>query len=299
MANKVTDAMACHMVNLYLNGMNCQAVADAVGVSTMCAHKHISKAGVIRPLGSANARAGRERRARMAQSVVAAFKDGTSVLRIAGAMGVSRATVAAILRDGGLTPRDGSEASILRFQNTTPDERKLISAAANAARRGAPASDMEMARKAAWKEASLIKVGEGEAEMSNILAAAGFNPEPQRAIGRYNIDVLCGDVAVEIHSQNGFPHATPATRKRIEYLFDCGLNVIYVMAFSVNPRRFVDYSETASNDVIAFVQRTQSDPTFRRQYRVIRSSGEVVATAGNDLDNVTVKPMPRRRPHTS
>jgi hypothetical protein len=69
-------------------------------------------------------------------ALLARYDAGESVLSLARALGVSRLVVTRRLEENGVTPRSGSEANRLRFARATPEERKAIASAAQAALRG-------------------------------------------------------------------------------------------------------------------------------------------------------------------
>lgn len=280
-------------IRLYETGSTTTELQERFGAGI---YFHLRKAGVLRSQCDARRLAGRQRRDAIRSDVVNRFDAGQSVKAIAVALNIQRSTVSLCLADAGISPRNRSEAMLQRMANTPPDERERLTRRAHDAVRGMKRTPEEMAQRAVTKQATGSKIGRGERELAEMLKARGVHAHMQYAFGPYNIDIMCGLIAVEVHSQVGYPHAKPAVRKRIEYLLDAGLNVVYVLCARQSRGRHVLTAPdaAAADDIAAFFQRTQSDPTVRRQYRVIRRTGELVATCCGDLDKIALVPVPRR-----
>ena len=67
-----------------------------------------------------------------------------------------------------------------------------------------------------------------EVQLTGMLQQRGVECKPQFPVGKYNIDIACGSVAVEVHRHSGQPHRRPILRERIEYLINNGWSVMYV-----------------------------------------------------------------------
>jgi very-short-patch-repair endonuclease len=120
-----------------------------------------------------------------------------------------------------------------------------------------------------------------EGALLALLRDRGFDPLPQRAVGSYNLDIAVLPVAVEVLGSDwhNSPRKRIHLRKRTEYLLDHGWNVIYVIL-----RRSGHPSRQVTDQVVAFIERSRSDPSFHGEYRVIGSQGQASAAFGLDLD---------------
>jgi hypothetical protein len=117
-------------------------------------------------------------------------------------------------------------------------------------------------------------------ELISELKNRGFNSIQQKAFKRYNFDIAIGNVAVEIHVATTQPNSTINNFSKLTEVTNCGWNIYYIW---INPRKKV-FSDVIYNDLIRFINFSQSDPTFIGHYRVIRGSGELYSSTCNYSD---------------
>lgn len=219
--------------------------------------------------------------------------SGDSVLKMARELGTSRPTIVRKLAALGLETRSASEANLLRFARATPTERRAISSAANASRRGVvdfsprnPGRDSAMINTALRKSR---KVGRGEAELSDLLVRRGLPVEVQVPISGYNLDIAVRPVAVEVWWGEGYPVRHGRQARRAVDLANLGWSVMWVWLSKRSPT-----SRTA-DAIVAFLEETSGNPLpVGPQYRVIRSDGEIVAGGKLDPDHLTLVPPTER-----
>ena len=84
----------------------------------------------------------------------------------------ARDFVKRLIIERGITPRNGSQANIIRFQNSTPEERKQITAAANIAKRGKTEPEEQRIKFAIAQSKKLTghHIGIGENEFAEYLS---------------------------------------------------------------------------------------------------------------------------------
>lgn len=199
---------------------------------------------------------------------------GKSIKQLAVDNGVSRQVIYRIFRENAVPVRNRSEAMFTRMANTTFEERQRLAFAANEAKRGL-ANTPEMLEKRA--KAGKRFIGKFEQEFIDAISSAGIPTVPQEPFMSYNLDIGCGDIAVEIHTQT----ASPLTPKYLTKLMNCvnsGKSMIYVW---IDPRRDV-LLPTCYENVIAIIQEFYSNPPVRSKYWVIRGTGELYATGSFD-----------------
>lgn len=209
-------------------------------------------------------------------NLINAYNAGKSVKALAQDLNVSRTVVINRLKNAGITPRNRSDSMFLRMSQTSPEERKRLVLAANTAKRGKP-NTAEMLHKRAL--AGKRHIGRFEQEFIDALTDAGVPVIPQEPFLSYNLDIGCGDVAVEIHIQV----CSPLSNAFITKLMKCvkaGKNMIYVWIKSKNPT----VTSECYKNVIALVQSVRSNPPSQSKYWVIRSTGELYASGGFDGD---------------
>lgn len=151
-----------------------------------------------------------------------------SVIEISRRLNISRASIVRRLNNIGVTQRSRSEAEILKWSTFNLDRRRQQVAGANAAmRKSDPTRRLILSSKT--KSQSMSKVGIGEAEVYAALKVAGFSPILQYSMHVYNVDILCGAVAVEVHNTSSFPYNIARLQKRLMYFSNSGFNSYYIM----------------------------------------------------------------------
>jgi len=217
-----------------------------------------------------------------AEDVVARYVAGESEKALAAAYGVQRGTIRRYLLNAAVQPRGRSESMFVRMANTSPDERKRNALAAHNAVRGRSRSIEERCKGALTRQMRASHVSPYETALRSYLADLGIECIPQQAVGPYNLDLGAEPVAVEVFGGGWHAYGSHAVRapKRLNYLFDAGWNVIVV---AVDPNR-APLTDGAAHEVAAFIEQSRRDPSFRRQYRVIRGNGQSSAAFGLDLD---------------
>ena len=202
------------------------------------------------------------------------YLGGKSIKQLAIDNGVSRQVIYRIFRENDVPVRNRSEAMFTRMANTTFEERQRLAFAANEAKRGL-ANTPEMLEKRA--KAGKRFIGKFEQEFINAISSAGIHNIPQEPFMSYNLDIGCGNIAVEIHTQTG----SPLTPKFLPKLMNCvnsGKSMIYVW---INPRKDIVLPECYEN-VVSIIQQFRSNPPVRSKYWVIRGTGELYATGSFD-----------------
>lgn len=206
--------------------------------------------------------------------LIAKYLQGFSVKALSEFFNISRTAIIPRLRRAGIRPRNRSEAMYLRMAQTTSEEKARLAEKAHDAVRGKPKSFKAAAKQAKKKQLTHSQVGKGEYLLASWLEERGLSPVLQEAVGKYNIDISCCPVAVELLVNASNPFARATDRKKIEYLTNRNWTVIYVW---VTKRHFL--SEEAAEYIVSLFERTHSDPTLRGSYWVIRGSGELYATS--------------------
>lgn len=214
-----------------------------------------------------------------ANNLIEAYKSGQSIKQLSIVNNVSRNVIYRILRENNIATRNRSEAMFNRMAQTSFAEKQHIALAANIARRTIPTSDVENIRKALAAEKLLYKAGEGEKEIFDFLSEKGYNPVWQKAFKSYNFDIAVGNVAVEISVCTSNPLKLAHNLKKVVECTKFGWNFIFVWC---KPHKVI-FSDAAYNDIIAYIERSNSDKSFIGQYRVIRCNGEFYTAGGFDV----------------
>ena len=209
--------------------------------------------------------------------IVNEYLAGKSVKAISEELHIARHAIGLRLKNRGITPRNRSESMYNRMNQTPPEERKRLAEAANKAKRGKP-NTPEMLHRRALAHKRFI--GVFEQEFIDAISAAGIPVTPQLPFLSYNLDICCGNIAVEIDTQGGIPTHKPHTMKRIVECLHAGMNMLYVAI----PAKATTIPDACYEKVISIVQECRRNPPARCQYWVVRSTGELYATGSFDFD---------------
>jgi hypothetical protein len=206
--------------------------------------------------------------------IVSEYLSGKSVKALAGELHVARHAIALRLKNSGITPRNRSESMYNRMAQTPPEERQRLAEAAHEAKRGYTNSPETRHKMALCKNK---RSGAYESEFIAALENAGIPVVPQEPFLAYNLDIGCGDIAVEIHTQT----ANPLTSNFIKKLMECvnaGKNMVYVWITPHNPV----VTDACYQQVVSIVKAFRADPPARSKYWVVRRTGEIYASGSFD-----------------
>lgn len=198
------------------------------------------------------------------------YNSGVSELQLAKRFGVDRGSIRPRLLRAGVTIRGCGEALRLRMSKLSKKQRAAITKAANEKSRGSKTSEQVMIARAKTHEKSLGYIGKGESEIFNWLTERGHKCTKQKAVNRYNIDMVVGRVAVEIVISTNNPLNLPHNRRKIEYLTKNGWAVIFIRV-----RDFRHIIEAHADYVSAFINSVRRNPSLLGEYRVIGRHCEV------------------------
>ena len=199
--------------------------------------------------------------------IISEYISGKSVKALAADIGHSRQVVYRVLRNAGITPRNRSESMYVRMANTTKEERQRLVSAAHEAKRGYVNSPETRHKMALAKNK---RIGVFESDFIDVLNKSGIETTPQLPFLAYNLDIGCGNVAVEIEVGHGNLFRSPKILKRIMECMEGGMNMIYIAI----PNKSCTISDACYQKVITLVKQCHRYPSRRRQYWMIRSTGE-------------------------
>lgn len=228
--------------------------------------------------------------------LVQAYLDGESELAMSRRLGVSRPVVQRFLDSQGVQRRGRSESMVTRMARATPDQRRAWAAAANTARRQPLPEDRPrtgQGEKAARSGAESCSrtVGNGEAELCDLLIGRGLDVTSQTPVGGYNVDLTIGTVAVEVWWGQSYPLRLGRNRnaRKTVDLGYLGWSTIWVWLSRQTP------DHLTADAVVAFLDECGGDPpTVAPQYRVVRRDGEIVAGGEAQTDPGALVPPSHR-----
>lgn len=267
------------LIRRYAAGESHNAIAETLGVSGETIRDRLTRAGVRMRSKSEAPRP--ERVAVDSVAIVSRYLAGESEKALAAAFGISRSAIRMRLRKAGVEPRGRSAAMYQRMANTSPEERRRIASASHDAARGSRRTEESLIERAASIEGrTTVNVSPAELALADDLRSRGLSVVHQKAIGKYNVDLATGTVAVEV--LGGSWHRAKRHGERLRYILDAGWDVIYVW---VDVRRW-PLGPDAAQCVVEHCEFRDRNPSAGRCYRVIRGSGEFVAEGSADRDDI-------------
>jgi hypothetical protein len=265
-----------HAVQLYLGAKPVKEIPPASGVSLTILYRELARRGIPSPSLPAN--------------VIAAYVAGESEFSISQRLGIARNVIRRVLERHGVHVRSSSEAGLVRASKMDPESRQAQSAAAHDAVRGTSPSPAMLVERAHRREVKGRFHSEAEATMFGWLTERGLEPIPQKAIGKYSVDLAVHPIAVEILG-GGWHAYKPMYSIRTPYILNVGWHLAFVWDFEGRSA----LTEHAADSVVAFLDEVRRHPPTVGQYRVIAGDGELLATGGADDREFALKPPPRGR----
>ena len=208
-------------------------------------------------------------------NLVSRYNAGESILALHNAAGLHRGGITKCLRTAGVKFRTMSEAQTLKNARLTPAQRQAFSKAAHDAIRGVRQSEEHRCKIARTVESRANPIGM-EKICIDLLREKGISCAPQKAIGRFNVDIALTEfrIAVEIFGGHWHASGTHATRfrRRHEYILDAGWLPIYVWISKNYPLQVgaIDY-------IVTLTKTLDFDEALWRHEHMIRGDGKPCA----------------------
>lgn len=200
------------------------------------------------------------------------YLSGESEKALAVAFGVSRPVIRRRLLEHGIKPRNRSEGMFARMARTSPEDRSRLAEAAHAAVRGKRRTWDELLLRAKTREKTGQYVVKTEMILMNWFQARGATCTPQKAVGRYNVDIALYEppIAVEVRYSRWPGCSRPKNHiQRTVDLLNAGWHVLYVLIDREHP-----LLEATADEIVSWAKGLRGLPSFPSQYRVIRGDGE-------------------------
>lgn len=282
----------------YVSGEAAQKCAPRFGVDGKRLTIMLRERGLLRSIEDryriAGAKNGSIRHAAIGlpdEEISRRYLDGDSELALSVAYSVTRAAIATSLRITGTPRRTFTDAMHLRSSSTPLHPRKIVFQDHPGPYVNTWEQRCEAAQK--WESAATAgryaRASDSEIKLATWIEDQGLKPVRQQAVGPYNIDIGAYPVAVEVWG--GAFHFSRDHSERFRYLFDRGWHIIIIVY--VDSQRS-QLGPKAAEYIVSLAQSTRSDPSFRREYRVIWGNGEIFASSSSNDHEIT-RIVPRKR----
>ena len=214
MPRKFTAAQIDYAESLVRNGELVKDAAAAIRISPDVLSKKLRDRGIDTSAGK-RGRPAHNRITSDFTDAIKAYISGESILSVSKRIGVSRVAFATRLSEAGVYIRSGSEANIIRMQRLSFDERRALSSSARVAHMLSIQSN-----------AAHHSIGPGEIEISEAIESLGYSVSRQFSFNGGNIDLVVGDVAVEIKQNSGA--CFRAFTEREKQIVESGMRYIFI-----------------------------------------------------------------------
>jgi len=221
------------------------------------------------------------------------YQSGETKKDIARSLGVHDATIQRRLEQFGVeVAKNYSEAMKTRWKRLDQAGRYALVEAAHEATRGKKHSFNQLCRRALGVQHHCPNVSEAEKTVAKWLAGQGISIIPQQAVGPYNADLGAFPVAVEVFGGHWHASGRHAARmpKRTRYFFNEGWNVYIIWVNALHHPLLPQVTD----DLVAFVQKSRSNPSFRGQYRVVWGNGQFISAGCSNDNDLSLVPSAER-----
>lgn len=275
-----------NFINRYLAGESANKLSEEIGVSRATLIRRMKSAGTAIRAGKAALAIWNSHRKDIVLNLpgfAESYRLGETLQSLCLAYNVGRRVAERYLIEHGITPRNRSEAAAVRWRNMDNDGRRALIEPANNAKRGKPAGHISLERRAITMERTLQLASRTDLLFAWWLVMRGISVTPQKAVGRYNIDIAVQEsrIAVEVggdwHVTDFFKSRRTIPSKRRQFLFDEGWRLIEVRIDSGRILR-----ETAADRVVALIEEARQGKSSWGQYCVIWGNGEPAPTISDD-----------------
>jgi len=230
-------------------------------------------------------------------NLIARYLAGESELALSKSTGLTRTVIRKRLLDNGIIPRNGSQANIIRMGRLSDSERQQLSAAAHTAIKGSCRPIAELEARAITRQNNLSTQSPTERKFIKLLRKRGFEATPQKACGKYNIDIALESegIAVEIYGGSWHANGRAAFRdkERIPYLLNTGWHLIIIW---VDNTRY-PLTIKAVNYIITLSKRLCLNKPLWREYHMIRGDGHPMTIPSFQFKGETFIPSPTASHH--
>lgn len=211
------------------------------------------------------------------------YELGESELALSKHFGINRATVRRQILKAGISPRGPRDANIVSAMRLSPEFRSSRAQAAHNSVRGKTQTEEHRRKIALSIERSPKHISPAERRLADMLRLKGFDLTPQKAIGRYNVDIALNidRIAVEVFGGNWHSAGRHARRfrKRTDFLLNSGWHVVLIWIDGNYP-----IEQGAVDQIVSLSDLIRCNKTIQPQEWVIRGDGQPSARGGSNLD---------------
>lgn len=290
MTRKTSNTNINNAVKDYLAGDSCKIAAARWGTAEKTLSNYLKANGLFRSkaeiakIKGVKISANSGNKITMPESdIIALYESGIAEWTIAKQFNVSRQVIKRILISNNIKRRGCSKAANNRWDGMTATERKAAISNAIEFNRGKKLSYNHLCKVAKGVERNQSNMSASEKFLFDLLLERGINTIPQKAVGKYNIDLAVFPLGIEIFG--GFWHASkPNHIERTRYLLDNGWNMLFIWTHATRS----PLCQAVAEYVVTYLDELSRNPSPIRQYRVIRGDGQELSRGSSNDDSITL-----------
>lgn len=266
-------------VNLYLSGASCRSIGAKYNCSVNAIINCLKREGVY--VGGKDWKDYLFRKTGLcSDDLLVMYNSGLWKNEIATRIGISENTIGKYLSFLGVPiAENASQAAKCVHERGGKEWSKSVSNSAHRAVKGLKRTDESLIQRANTLE-SIGRFGSSaERILFDMLVARGVNPIPQKAFSKYNIDIMVGNVAVEVTGRGRKLKDIPVIKEKIKLLLNSGYSMIWVWANKSFP-----IESGAADYIVSYYQEVCLNPSLIGEYRVIRRDGKLISCGGPDSE---------------
>lgn len=215
--------------------------------------------------------------------IIGLYESGISEQAISKQFNVSRQVIKRVLIANNIKRRGCSESANNRWTNMTVTERKAAIANAQEWTRGKKLSFEHLCKVAKGVERNQSNVSASEKFLFSLLLERGIKTIPQKAVGKYNIDLAIFPLGIEV--LGGFWHASKSKHiERTRYLFDNGWNMLFIWNHAIRS----PITHGVAEYIVSYLDELSRNPTSICQYRVVRGDGQELSRGSSNDDSISI-----------
>ena len=285
MPNKLSSVQSQDLINKYIAGRNTVELSREFNISSSTVRCYLIRGGeeIRGHMGGGNPKWVSPN----LNAIVKRYISGESINELSKELKISRSTLRKRFDEVGIQRRNVDEAQIVYVRHN-PHAAKLRSAKGGHGNFGIKRTEHELAKSALTKERKGSLDSFHEVNLYKFLIERGYKPIPQKAIGRYNVDLSVSSWAIEIfgtqHYQIIRSGESAFYAHRFKYILDLGWNLFCIWLYP----RHQGISIAASNYLISELNLTKDLPASRGEYRMIWCDGNLISSDSLDLNNLTL-----------
>lgn len=241
------------------------------------------------------------------QALIEMYVSGENMREIGHFFGISNVSVSDYLRRANVPARprhhglqaglDAMDPDVLRakrsaarkrqWEKMTPEQRRKQVCAAHKAWKGSHHTAKSKRKIALAKARRAESDSVYEQQIAQWLLERGIKFRQQTAVGHYNVDFTINNVAIEFTSGWAYKDVIAKRwQERFKYILDSGWH-LYIIWHNTSLKSRPSLLPVVCDNLITWCEFIQSSPPIDRQYRVVGSSGEIIAGGGANIDDIT------------